>query len=86
MEYAWYDFLGNVGVAAIILSYLGIQLDRMSVKGLAYSVVNLVGAIFILVSLIYSFNLSSFVIEIFWIGISLVGIVRGLRKQPEQVS
>ncbi len=87
MDYAWYDFVGNLGVAAIIISYLGIQLDWMSARGLAYSWINLIGAIFILISLFYNFNLSSFVIEIFWIGISLIGVVRGFieRRNPPEV-
>ena len=76
MDYAWYDFVGNLGVAAIILTYLGIQLDWMSAKEMPYLWLNLVGAIFILISLIYSFNLSSFVIEIFWIAITVIGIIR----------
>jgi len=86
MDYLWYDFVGNLGVAAIIISYLAIQLDWMSARGLAYSWINLIGAILILISLLYSFNLSSFIIEIFWIGISLIGIVRGFlqrRISPE---
>lgn len=80
MEYGWFDFVGNVGVGLIILSYLGIQLNRLSARGLTYSLVNAVGAVLILVSLYYNFNLSSFIIEIFWIGISLVGIVRELKN------
>jgi len=88
MDYAWYDFVGNLGVAAIIISYLGIQLDWMSAKSMLYSWINLIGAVFILISLLYSFNLSSFIIEIFWIGISLIGIVRGILKRrsaPETI-
>ena len=46
-----------------------------------YSVVNGVGALFIMVSLYYNFNLSSFVIEVFWVAISLIGIIRGIRKR-----
>ena len=82
MNYAWYDLVGNVGVALIILAYLAVQVEWMSSQGLLYSCVNLAGASLILVSLHYTFNLSSFVIEIFWIGISIVGIVRfAIRKK-----
>ncbi|TDI74271.1 MAG: hypothetical protein E2O84_06100 [Bacteroidetes bacterium] len=80
MEYGWYDLLGNIGVIAIIGSYLGIQLDWLDARGLLYSVINAIGAVFILVSLLYSFNLSSFIIEVFWIAISLIGIVRGIAQ------
>ena len=88
MDYSWYDFVGNLGVAAIIISYLAIQLDWMSARGLAYSWINLIGAVLILISLLYSFNLSSFIIEIFWIGISLIGVIRGFlqRRTPPEMT
>ena len=82
MSYSWTDLVGNAGVAMIILAYLGLQLERLDGRGLAYSVVNAVGAALILVSLLEDFNLSAFVIEIFWIAISLIGIWRGLRQEP----
>ena len=78
-DYAWYDLVGNVGVAAIIIAYFGLQMGWMEARGFWYAVVNLVGAVLILISLLYTFNLSSFVIELFWIGISLIGIVRAIR-------
>jgi len=86
IEYGWYDFLGNIGVAAIIVSYLGIQLDWMDARGMTYSVVNAIGAILILISLLYNFNLSSFIIEVFWIAISLIGIVRGIAVRRRRKS
>jgi hypothetical protein len=48
---------------------------------LRYPVINLVGAILILVSLTKTFNLASFVIEIAWIGISIYGIARIMRAR-----
>ena len=52
---------------------------------LAYSVINLLGALLIVVSLYFQFNLASFVIEIFWILISIIGIVRYFRKRSKKV-
>jgi len=46
---------------------------------------NLVGAILLLISLCYNFNLASFVIELFWITASLIGLYKFL-KQPETTS
>ena len=37
------------------------------------------GASLILVSLLYAFNLSAFLMELLWLGISIYGIVRGRR-------
>ncbi len=84
MDYAWYDFVGNVGVALIIGAYLLLQLGRLRSDSAAWSVVNLLGAGLVLVSLIYDFNLSAFIIEAFWVVISIVGLVRLSlkRRQP----
>jgi hypothetical protein len=43
-------------------------------KSLSYNMINLVGALLLLVSLCFKFNLASFVIELFWIGASLIGL------------
>ena len=70
----WYDILGTVGVAVIILSYILLQIERLRSEHLAYSLLNAAGATLILVSLLYSFNFPSFVVEFFWLAISLFGI------------
>ncbi len=82
MHYYWYDFVGNVGVALVIIAYLLLQTGRLDSKSTAYSVANAVGAAAVLVSLAYDFNLSAFITEAFWLLLSLVGIARNLRRRP----
>ncbi len=79
MEYQWHDLIGNAGVVAILATYALVQLDRMAVRDLSYSLLNALGAVFILVSLMFDFNLSSFVIEVVWLVISVYAIVRRWR-------
>lgn len=43
---------------------------------MSYQVLNLLGALFILYSLIFHWNLASFLIEAAWVLISLIGIYR----------
>lgn len=81
MGYAWYDFVGNVGVFLLLAAYLLLQLNKLSSNQISYSVLNGLGAILIIVSLIYDFNLSAFAIEFFWLLISLVGIVNYYRSR-----
>ena len=86
MNYTWYDFAGNVGVGLMILAYLLLQLRRLDSMSLLYSVLNATGAALVLVSLWSDFNLSAFIIEVFWIAISLIGIVwwiRGERRETQ---
>jgi multidrug transporter EmrE-like cation transporter len=86
MSYGPLDFIGNVGVVVLMITYLMLQLNKISSAGLAYSVLNAVGACLIIVSLLFDFNLSALLMEVFWVLISLVGIfryfrLRGLRSQ-----
>ena len=74
MTYSWYDFLGNVGVLLILLSYLLLQMKKIKSQSMYYSLMNAAGALLILVSLYYNFNLSAFVMEVFWLLISLYGL------------
>ena len=81
MNWAWYDILGTLGVVVIVLAYFLLQTGRMRREQLAYSVMNGVGAVLILISLYYTFNFPSFVVEFFWLLISLYGIGRYLLKK-----
>lgn len=74
MQFAWYDLIGSIGVALIILTYVFLQLEKIRSDRLLYSLLNAVGAALIIVSLIYSFNFSAFIVEFFWLLISLFGI------------
>jgi hypothetical protein len=79
MNYGILDFVGNIGVVVLVITYLMLQLSKLSSDGLAYSVLNAVGAGLIVVSLLFNFNLSALVIEVFWVLISLVGVYRYFR-------
>jgi multisubunit Na+/H+ antiporter MnhB subunit len=68
------DILGTAGVVLIVLTYVLLQIEKIRSDQLAYSVLNAVGAAMILVSLYYSFNFPAFVVEFFWLMISLFGI------------
>jgi len=74
MQYALYDLLGSVGVAVIIITYVLLQTEKIKSESLLYSALNAVGAALILISLIYSFNFPAFIVEFFWMLISLYGI------------
>lgn len=74
--YQFSDLIGFVGTALIIGAYLLLQINRISSDGLKYSVLNGIGALLILYSLIYKFNFPAFVVEVFWVGISIFGVAR----------
>ena len=69
------DIIGLSGVALLIITYALLQLDKIDPKGFWYSFNNLIVAVLVTVSLIYTPNLASIVIEVFWFLISLYGVV-----------
>lgn len=81
MNFAWYNILGTAGVATIIVTYVLLQIERIRSEQLAYSLLNTVGAILILISLYFEFNFPSFVVEFFWLLISLFGIGKFFLKR-----
>ncbi|CAN5551608.1 hypothetical protein BH10ACI3_BH10ACI3_30020 [soil metagenome] len=84
MTYAWYDIIGTLGVAVIILAYVMLQSGRLRSEHIAYSLLNAAGASLILISLYFSFNFPSFIVEFFWLLISLFGIAKYLRRKPDR--
>lgn len=79
MNYGLMDFVGNVGVVMLMFTYLMLQLDKIKSADLSYSVFNAVGASLIVASLIFDFNLSAMLMEVFWVLISFIGIGRHFR-------
>ncbi len=75
------DFIGLTGVALLIVTYALLQLDRIDPKGFWYSFNNLLVAILVTVSLVYTPNLASIVIEMFWFCLSVYGIWAFYRRQ-----
>ena len=82
MKYGLLDFVGNVGVVVLMVTYLLLQLNRLRSDDLAYSLLNAIGASFIVLSLLVNFNLSALLMEVFWVLISLLGVYRHFRVKP----
>ncbi len=75
------DAVGLVGVFLIVAAYFLIQSARLTSDMLAYPLMNLIGALLILVSLAAHWNTPSVIIELIWIGISVCGIAKILRRK-----
>ena len=78
MDYGWFDLVGNLGVLLMVIAYLLLQLEKLSSSALSYLLLNAVGAIMVMISLMFRFNLSAFLMEAFWLLISLYGLAKPL--------
>ena len=77
----WYDIVGLAGTLAILVAFFLLQAGRLSGTSLRYQLLNLFGAAGVLVSLWDAFNLSVFLLELAWVGVSLYGIARSLHAR-----
>lgn len=81
MNDRWGDLIGMTGVAIIIVTYFLLQTDKIRSSSVGYSACNALGAGMVMVSLFFDFNLSAFIVELFWAAISLYGIFRHLGRK-----
>ena len=82
MNLQWYDWVGMAGTLMILGGFALLQARTLSGTGLPYQLLNLFGALGILVSLWGSFNISVFLLEATWVAISAYGIVRSFKQPP----
>ncbi len=75
------NIIGLIGTALVVGTYFLMQLNKLDPKGLRFNLLNLCGATFLLISLLVHFNLASFIIEVFWIAASLIGIYNYWRSK-----
>ncbi|WP_211253129.1 CBU_0592 family membrane protein [Rheinheimera texasensis] len=80
------DIIGMAGTSLVVGAFFLLQLNKVSPRGLTYNLMNLVGALFLLFSLCINFNLASFVIEVFWIAASVIGLVQYRRSSKTQTA
>lgn len=74
----WYDWAGYLGVALVLLAYLLLQGHKLYGQGLIYQLMNVLGAIGVILSLSFTpgpINWPAFMLELAWIVIGVFGIV-----------
>lgn len=76
-----FHILGFAGMIAVVSAYYGLVNGRWEKDAYDFNGLNLFGGITLLISLLYHFNLGSFVIEIFWIAIALQGIFKKYKNK-----
>lgn len=67
---------GIVGTIVYLLSYAALQTGLIRGRGYLYALLNMLAAALVLLSLSKTFNLSAAILQVSWITISLIGILR----------
>ena len=81
-----FETIGVIGFGLYVLNYTLLTLRYLSGHDVAYIILNLLAAAFVLVGLMVSFNLASALIQVFWVGMSLVGIALKFTRPPNNAS
>ncbi|QBB71493.1 hypothetical protein ELE36_14635 [Pseudolysobacter antarcticus] len=84
MSYHWYDFCGNLGVVVMLVAYFLLQAGKVASHDVRYLLLNAGGAVLVLISLCYAFNLSAFVMEACWVLVSVYGLVQVYLRRNEK--
>jgi hypothetical protein len=70
------DISGVIGVALMLFAYAGGQIGRLDMTRMPALLMNLVGALLVLWSLTFKFNLSAALMEGAWAVVALYGLIR----------
>lgn len=70
------DVIGCLGTLVVLFTYTLLQTRKLSPDSMLFSFLNLAGALMILVSLLYCWNLAAVAMEISWVIISGFGIFK----------
>jgi hypothetical protein len=68
--------IGMLGVAIQLVAYWLLASGKMSHNDARYPVINIIGTLCIVMSVLYQWNLPSFVSQVMWIAISIAGLIR----------
>lgn len=94
MNIFWYDWLGYLGVGLVLLAFFLLQARRLRGHGVVYQLMNLAGALCVMISLLAGAGASTgtgartepmnwpvFLMQLVWIAISVFGIVYSQRSR-----
>jgi hypothetical protein len=76
VDFAIHDVAGITGSLLVIAAYFATQAGWFGASDPRFAWANLAGAVLIIFSLTVDWNLAAFVMEIFWILISVFGLAR----------
>jgi paired small multidrug resistance pump len=75
------DILGLIGVGCIVAAYFLLTVGKVQAEQPLYSWLNFAGAMLVIVSLLWAWNLSAFILEGIWAALSIYKLAQIYRKR-----
>ncbi|QIZ77939.1 CBU_0592 family membrane protein [Ferrimonas lipolytica] len=82
-EFDWKTIISLIAVTGYLAPFILLQTGRMAADNPLYSVLNIVGAGLILVTMTYQYNLASLLTNSVWLVFSLFGLQRTLKARAK---
>ena len=79
-----YAAIGVIGAIIVMIAYFATQAGSLRADDPRFAIANLAGAALIMISLYAAWNLPAFLMEVFWILISLYGLARYYRVKKKR--
>ena len=76
-----FDIIGIAGVVLFLLAYYLLQIERLRYDDYGYLALNGVGAMLVMISLIWAFNLAAFLLEVAWLAVTVLGLLKRWKGQ-----
>ena len=70
------DIVGLAGAIFYLIAYALLQLRILSVEDGRYTLLNILGGVLLIYSLIWNFNLGSLISQVAWLIFTLIGYAR----------
>lgn len=74
------DIVGSAGALLMLVAYYLLDAGKLHPDKFYFPLLNLLGVSFMLYSLFFNWNTSAILMEIAWLLISLLGIVKAFRR------
>ncbi len=81
LQLHWWDWVGLAGTMSVLLAYFLLQVGKLHGQRIIFQLMNMLGAIGLLVSLYGKFNLSVFLMETVWALVSAFGIWQSAKRK-----
>lgn len=72
----WHEVIGVAGMVMYLGSYFMLQTGALQSNTATYCIANILAASLVMISLLHDFNLASALIQVSWIAISAIGLIR----------
>lgn len=70
------EIIGWLGAIFVLAAYILLSINKISSKGYWYQILNLLGAIFLIINTFYLKAYPSMFVNVVWVGIAILGMYK----------